>query len=197
MLQKEKKHEQFPPYSLYRPLQGGLRKSRVLNHPVGLKSSRENLELRFRPRENVDVFRVRSAPDALLHALWKERSTLSSVSGLNLHLHVFKKKTFGTSFISARIHSITFRLWSEKSDPALIAFVLPAIYPSPSSSSDSLLPPYGRFKKIVLFFYKVEGVHDQVYGGCLWFRVVVCPRCFLRALETASGFYARVAHSQI
>lgn len=92
MLRKEKKHEQFPPYSLYRPLQGGLRKSRVLNHPVGLKSSRENLKLRFRPRENVDVFRVRSAPDALLHALWKERSTLSSVSGLNLHLHVFKKK---------------------------------------------------------------------------------------------------------
>lgn len=118
MLRKEKKHEQFPPYSLYRPLQGGLRKSRVLNHPVGLKSSRENLKLRFRPRENVDVFRVRSAPDALLHALWKERSTLSSVSGLNLHLHVFKKTKNIWDFLHLRADSfhhfsiMKWKIWS-------------------------------------------------------------------------------------
>lgn len=68
------------------------------------------------------------------------------------------------------------------------------LHPPPPTLSS---PRMADSKRLFCFFYKVEGVHDQVYGGCLWFRVVVCPRCFLRALETASGFYARVAHSQI
>ena len=77
---------------------------------------------------------------------------------------------------SARIHSIIFPLWSETSHPALIAFVLPAIYPSPSSS-DSLLPPYGRFKTIAFF---LKGWTCPRWGSW-WLFVVLWWWCVLAA----------------